>query len=75
MGASVTAIDAAPESVGVGAAHALRDPLVAARTRFIHTTAEQLVAEGARLISAAFQMFAKPLVLSGDAPFKVFTDP
>ena len=46
MGATVTAIDAARESVGVGAAHAARDPLVASRTRFIHTTAEQLVAEG-----------------------------
>lgn len=46
MGASVTAVDAAGESVGVGRAHAARDPLVAARTTFRHVTAEELVAEG-----------------------------
>ena len=46
MGATVTAVDAAGESVGVGRAHAARDPLVAARTTFRHVTAEELVAEG-----------------------------
>lgn len=47
MGASVTGIDAAPEGTGAAAAHAARDPLVAARTSFRAATAEQLVAEGA----------------------------
>ena len=42
----MTAIDAAPESVGVGVAHAARDALVDSRTHFRHVTAEQLVAEG-----------------------------
>lgn len=47
MGAHVTAIDAAAESVGVGAAHASRDPLIAGRTDFRHVTAEELVEAGA----------------------------
>ena len=46
MGASVTGIDAAPESTGAAAAHACRDPLVAGRTMFRATTAEELAAEG-----------------------------
>ena len=46
MGGSVTGIDAARESTGVAAAHASRDPRVAARTAFRAATAEQLASEG-----------------------------
>ena len=55
MGASVTGIDAAPEGTGAAAAHAARDPLVAASTSFRAATAEQLVAEGARVVAAMGQ--------------------
>ena len=48
LGADVTGLDATAEAVAAAAAHARLDPAVAARTRFVCSSAEALAASGAR---------------------------
>ena len=46
MGATVTGIDAVEKSIHIARLHAAQDPVVAARTEYITTTAEALVEQG-----------------------------
>lgn len=54
MGASVTGIEPQQDNIKAAVAHAQGDPMVAARTKYLALTAEELAASGMTSLKPAF---------------------